>query len=48
MVMGEGRNPSVDQLIKLGQKVKLSKNRIAEIIDQTQTVLTSLVYSILT
>ncbi len=41
MVMGEGRNPSDDHLVKLGQKAKLSKNRIAEIIDQTQTALAS-------
>jgi serine/threonine-protein kinase HipA len=39
MVVGEGRNPSVDHLVKLGQKAKLAKNRIAEIIDQTQTAL---------
>lgn len=41
MVMGEGRNPSVDHLIKLGHKAKLSKVRIAEIIDKTQSVLAS-------
>lgn len=39
MVVGEGRNPSVDHLVKLGQKAKIAKNRIAEIIDQTQTSL---------
>ena len=39
MVMGEGRNPSVDHLVKLGQKAKIAKTRIAEIIDQTQTAL---------
>ncbi len=39
MVVGEGRNPSVDHLIKLGQKAKIAKTRIAEIIDQTQTAL---------
>jgi len=39
MVMGEGQNPSVDHLVKLGQKAKIAKIRIAEIIDQTQTVL---------
>jgi serine/threonine-protein kinase HipA len=41
MVMGEGRNPSVDHLIKLGSKAKLSKERIAEIIDQTKESLAS-------
>ena len=41
MVMGEGRNPSVDHLIKLGHEAKLSKARIAEIIDKTQTALAS-------
>lgn len=39
MVVGEGRNPSVDHLVKLGQKAKITKTRIAEIIDQTQTAL---------
>ncbi len=39
MVVGEGRNPSVDHLVKLGQKAKIAKTRIAEIIDQTQTAL---------
>ncbi|MCE3254895.1 MAG: type toxin-antitoxin system HipA family toxin [Rickettsiaceae bacterium] len=39
MVMGEGRNPSVDHLIKLGYEAKLSKARITEIIDKTQTAL---------
>ncbi len=41
MVMGEGRNPSVDHLVRLGNEAKLSKARIVEIIDQTQTALTS-------
>jgi serine/threonine-protein kinase HipA len=41
MVMGEGRNPSVEHLVKLGREAKLSKTRIAEIIDQTQTALAS-------
>ena len=41
MVMGEGRNPSVDHLIKLGYEAKLSKARITEIIDKTQTALAS-------
>lgn len=39
MVMGEGKNPSVDHLIKLGHEAKLSKARITEIIDKTQTAL---------
>jgi serine/threonine-protein kinase HipA len=39
MVVGEGRNPGVDHLVKLGQKAKIAKTRIAEIIDQTQTAL---------
>ena len=41
MVMGEGRNPDVDHLIKLGHESKLSKARISEIIDQTRTALAS-------
>ena len=41
MVMGEGRNPSIDHLIKLGYEAKLSKARITEIIDQTKTALAS-------
>ena len=41
MVMGEGRNPSVNHLIKLGHEAKLSKVRITEIIDKTQTALAS-------
>ena len=41
MVMGEGRNPSVDHLVKLGYEAKISKARITEIIDQTQTALAS-------
>ncbi|MES2677543.1 MAG: type II toxin-antitoxin system HipA family toxin [Pseudomonadota bacterium] len=41
MVMGEGRNPGIDHLIKLGYETKLSKVRITEIIDQTQTALAS-------
>ena len=35
MVMGEGKNPRIDHLIKLGLEAKLSKNRITEIIEQT-------------
>lgn len=41
MVMGEGKNPSVDHLIKLGHEAKLSKMRINEIIDRTKTALAS-------
>lgn len=41
MVMGEGRNPSIDHLIKLGYEAKLSKARITEIIYQTRTALAS-------
>lgn len=41
MVMGEGRNPGVNHLIKLGHEAKLSKARISEIINQTQTALAS-------
>lgn len=41
MVMGEGRNPGVEHLIKLGLEAKLSKSRITEIIDQTQASLAS-------
>ncbi|NBV07365.1 MAG: type II toxin-antitoxin system HipA family toxin [Proteobacteria bacterium] len=41
MIMGEGRNPSIDCLIKLGHEAKLSKARIAEIIDKTQNALAS-------
>ncbi len=41
MVVGEGRNPSVDHLVKLGQKAKIAKTRISEIIDQTQMALSN-------
>ena len=41
MIMGEGRNPSTNHLIKLGHEAKLSKARIIEIIDKTQTALAS-------
>ena len=41
MVMGEGKNPSVDHLIKLGHEAKLSKVRIDEIINKAQTALES-------
>jgi serine/threonine-protein kinase HipA len=39
MVMGEGRNPKISHLIKLGQDAKLSKKLIDEIIDQTMSSL---------
>ncbi|NBK24924.1 MAG: type II toxin-antitoxin system HipA family toxin [Spirochaetia bacterium] len=39
MVMGEGRNPSVEHLIKLGLETKIAKPRIAEIIDQTRSAI---------
>jgi serine/threonine-protein kinase HipA len=41
MVMGEGKNPGVDDLIKLGNEAKLSKLYISEIIDRTKTALAS-------
>ena len=36
IVMGEGRNPKVAHLIKLGEEAKIHKERIHEIIEQTQ------------
>jgi serine/threonine-protein kinase HipA len=39
MVMGEGRNPGLDHLRKLGQEAKLGNARIEEIITQTQDAL---------
>ena len=39
LVMGEGKNPSVEHLVKLGYEARLSKARINEIIDQTQSAL---------
>lgn len=36
MVMGEGRNPKAEHLIKLGEDAKINKDRIHEIIEQTQ------------
>ena len=39
MVMGEGRNPKISHLIKLGQEAKLGKKLIVEIIDQTKSSL---------
>jgi len=39
MVMGEGRNPGIYHLIRLGSEAKLSKSKIGTIIDQTQSAL---------
>jgi len=39
MVMGEGRNPNISNLVKLGLDAKLSKKLIEEIIDQTKSAL---------
>jgi serine/threonine-protein kinase HipA len=39
MVMGEGRNPGVANLTKLGEAAKISRPRISEIIEQTQAAL---------
>jgi serine/threonine-protein kinase HipA len=39
LVMGERKNPSVEHLVKLGYEARLSKTRINEIIDQTQSAL---------
>ncbi|MCF7933945.1 MAG: type II toxin-antitoxin system HipA family toxin [Spirochaetia bacterium] len=41
MVMGEGRNPGVEHLIKLGLEAKLAKLRITEIIEQTRSALSA-------
>ncbi|MDD4450798.1 MAG: HipA domain-containing protein, partial [Sphaerochaeta sp.] len=41
MVMGEGRNPGVQQLMRLGLEAKLTKAYITEIIDQTRFALSS-------
>ncbi len=41
MVMGEGRNPGVEHLIKLGVEAKLAKLRITEIIEQTRSALSA-------
>ncbi len=40
-VMGEGRTPGTDHLKKLGEKAKLSKSQITEIIEQTRDGLSS-------
>lgn len=39
MVMGEGKEPSADHLVKLGLDAKLAKTLITRIIDQTRTAL---------
>jgi len=39
--MGEGRNPGVEHLVKLGLEAKLAKSHITEIIDQTRAALSS-------
>jgi len=39
MVAGEGKNPGISHLVKLGTKAKLSKKLVEEIIDQTKSSL---------
>ena len=39
MVMGEGKNPTVKHLIKLGKSIKLDDGFIVEVIDQTRIAL---------
>lgn len=39
MVMGEGKNPSMEHLIKLGVEAQLPKAKVKEIIDQTKSAL---------
>ena len=39
MVMGEGRNPKIDDLIKLGQDAKLDRIFIQETIERTRSAL---------
>lgn len=41
MVMGEGKNPSVEHLIKLGAEAQLPKTKIQEIIGQAKSGLSS-------
>lgn len=36
MLLGEGKNPDVEELIKLGKKIKLNKNSVSIIIQQTK------------
>ncbi|WP_028296841.1 type II toxin-antitoxin system HipA family toxin [Olivibacter sitiensis] len=39
MVMGEGKNPAIRDMVKLGLEAKLSKRLIEEIIEQTKSAL---------
>lgn len=39
MVMGEGRNPGVEHLLKLGEAATIVQPRIREIIANTQAAL---------
>ncbi len=41
MVMGEGRNPGVEDLVKLGEQTSLSKEQVNDIIDRTQSALSN-------
>lgn len=39
MVMGEGKNPTIAHLVKLGLEAKLSQTRVEEVIEQTKVSL---------
>lgn len=39
MVMGEGKNPGIQQLIELGLEAKIARPTIDEILDQTESAL---------
>ena len=39
MVMGEGKNPKIEHLVKLGQDSKISKEKIENIINKTRAAL---------
>ncbi len=39
MVMGEGRNPGIEHLVKLGQEANIPKRKIGAILDQTRVAL---------
>ena len=39
LVMGEGRNPGIEHLARLGQEAELSRSRIDDIIEQTRAAL---------
>lgn len=41
MVMGEGRSPGVEHLIRLGLDANIARPRITEIVDQTRSALTA-------